>query len=64
MVHVLPPDSDAAHRAIACQVELQPRAGGNANIGRAAEDDGVFCYTFFKGVGRGNQRDNVISERR
>jgi SAM-dependent methyltransferase len=114
------PDSDAAHRAIACQVELQRRAGGNANIGRqlypllvqaglrsprvsprmvyvdssrprlvesftkgtftamiqgvreqslaaelideqsfdlgirallrTAEDDGVFCYTFFKGV--------------
>jgi SAM-dependent methyltransferase len=28
------PDSDAAHRAIRCQVELQKRAGGNANIGR------------------------------
>jgi SAM-dependent methyltransferase len=28
------PDSDAAHRAIDCQVELQRRAGGNANIGR------------------------------
>ncbi len=28
------PDSDAAHRAIRCQVELQSRAGGNANIGR------------------------------
>ena len=28
------PDSDAAHRAIACQVELQRRAGGNALIGR------------------------------
>ena len=28
------PDSDAAHRAIQCQVELQGRAGGNANIGR------------------------------
>lgn len=28
------PDSEAAHRAIACQVELQSRAGGNANIGR------------------------------
>ena len=28
------PDSDAAHRAIGCQVELQRRAGGNANIGR------------------------------
>jgi SAM-dependent methyltransferase len=114
------PDSAAAHEAIGCQVELQRRAGGNANIGRqvypllvdagfdavrvrpcmvyvdasrpalvdgftkktftamiegvreaaaaariieparfdagirdlyrAAEPDGVFCYTFFKGV--------------
>jgi len=116
------PHSEAAHRAIECQVELQRRAGGNANIGRqvyplltqaqfadvrvsprmvyvdasrpalvdsftrktftwmvqavrdealaagiidaatfdkgirdlnrAAEADGVFCYTFFKGVGK------------
>jgi ubiquinone/menaquinone biosynthesis C-methylase UbiE len=29
------PDCDAAHKAIQCQVELQKRAGGNANIGRA-----------------------------
>ena len=28
------PDSIAAHKAIQCQVELQKRAGGNANIGR------------------------------
>jgi ubiquinone/menaquinone biosynthesis C-methylase UbiE len=28
------PDSEAARRAIQCQVELQKRAGGNANIGR------------------------------
>jgi ubiquinone/menaquinone biosynthesis C-methylase UbiE len=28
------PDNEAAHRAIDCQVELQKRAGGNANIGR------------------------------
>ena len=28
------PDSEAAHRAISCQVELQRRAGGNAMIGR------------------------------
>jgi ubiquinone/menaquinone biosynthesis C-methylase UbiE len=28
------PDNAAAHRAIACQVELQKRAGGNAMIGR------------------------------
>ena len=29
------PDSEDAHSAIQCQVELQRRAGGNANIGRA-----------------------------
>ncbi len=28
------PDSEAAHQAIECQVELQRRAGGNAMIGR------------------------------
>jgi ubiquinone/menaquinone biosynthesis C-methylase UbiE len=28
------PHSKAAHKAIQCQVELQKRAGGNANIGR------------------------------
>ncbi len=28
------PDSDAAHKAINCQIELQRRAGGNAMIGR------------------------------
>lgn len=28
------PHSDAAYKAIQCQVELQKRAGGNANIGR------------------------------
>lgn len=28
------PHSEAAHQAIQCQVELQRRAGGNANIGR------------------------------
>jgi ubiquinone/menaquinone biosynthesis C-methylase UbiE len=28
------PESEAARRAIACQVELQRRTGGNANIGR------------------------------
>jgi SAM-dependent methyltransferase len=116
------PESDAAQRAIQCQVELQKRAGGNAMIGRSlspllrragfdavhvsprmvyvdsgkpelvegftkktftamiegvrdsalgaglmerdmfdqgirdlyrtVEDDGVFCYTFFKAVGK------------
>lgn len=29
------PDSEDARKAIACQVELQRRAGGNANIGRS-----------------------------
>jgi ubiquinone/menaquinone biosynthesis C-methylase UbiE len=28
------PDDDTAHQAILCQIELQKRAGGNANIGR------------------------------
>lgn len=28
------PDSEAARRAVQCQVEIQKRAGGNANIGR------------------------------
>lgn len=28
------PDNEAAHQAIRCQIELQKRAGGNANIGR------------------------------
>ncbi len=28
------PDGESAHKAIACQVELQKRSGGNANIGR------------------------------
>lgn len=28
------PDSSQAHKAIQCQVDLQKRAGGNANIGR------------------------------
>ena len=28
------PDSEAAHKAISCQVELQRRAGANAMIGR------------------------------
>lgn len=29
------PDNEASRRAIQCQIELQKRAGGNANIGRA-----------------------------
>ena len=28
------PDNEAAYKTIRCQVELQKRAGGNANIGR------------------------------
>ena len=28
------PDNEAAYKAIHCQIELQKRAGGNANIGR------------------------------
>lgn len=120
------PHSEAGHKAIACQVELQRRSGGNAWIGRelypllvaagfgavrvvprmvyvdashpalvagftrktftamiegvreaaieagiidsttfdagiralnrTTEDDGVFCYTFFKGVGETERR--------
>jgi len=38
------PDNDAAYRAIQCQVELQKRAGGNANIGRE-------LYPLFNQVG-------------
>ena len=50
------PDGPAAHAAIRCQIELQRRAGRNSLIGRqlyprTTEADGVFCYTFFKGVG-------------
>ncbi|PIP38511.1 MAG: SAM-dependent methyltransferase [Desulfobacterales bacterium CG23_combo_of_CG06-09_8_20_14_all_51_8] len=43
------PDSDAAHRAIRCQVELQKRAGGNADIGRE-------LYPLLKGAGFGDIR--------
>jgi len=38
------PDSEAAHEAIRCQVELQRRAGGNANIGRG-------LYPLIRGAG-------------
>ncbi|MGH8723668.1 MAG: methyltransferase domain-containing protein [Burkholderiales bacterium] len=124
------PDSEAAHAAIRCQVELQRAAGGNANIGRelypllrqagfdavrvsprmvyvdsskpklvdgftrntftamiegvreaairagmitpelfdagiralhrAAEPDGVFCYTFFKAVAEKSILNNML----
>ena len=32
-------------------VDPEGWARGIAGLGRAAESDGVFCYTFFKGVG-------------
>lgn len=38
------PDSESAHKAINCQVELQKRSGGNANIGRE-------LYPLLKGAG-------------
>lgn len=38
------PDSSAAHAAIQCLVKLH-------SLYRTTEADGVFCYTFFKGVG-------------
>ncbi len=43
------PDSEAAHKAIQCQVELQKRAGGNANIGRE-------LYPLLKRAGFGSIR--------
>jgi len=42
------PDCPAAHKAIACQVELQKRAGGNANIGRQLYP--LLCQAGFPGV--------------
>jgi SAM-dependent methyltransferase len=43
------PDSEAARRAIACQVELQRRAGGNANVGRS-------LFPLLTGAGFGDVR--------
>jgi ubiquinone/menaquinone biosynthesis C-methylase UbiE len=43
------PDSEAAHRAIQCQVELQRRAGGNAMIGRE-------LYPLLRSAGYGTVR--------
>lgn len=43
------PDSEAAHRAIRCQVELQRKAGGNAMIGRE-------LYPLLTGAGYGGIR--------
>jgi SAM-dependent methyltransferase len=40
------PDSAAARKAVQCQVELQRRAGGNANIGRS-------LYPLLRGAGYG-----------
>jgi SAM-dependent methyltransferase len=42
------PDSEAAHRAISCQVELQKRAGGNAMIGRVLYP--LLCQAGFSDV--------------
>jgi SAM-dependent methyltransferase len=42
------PDSEAAHRAISCQVELQKRGGGNAMIGR--ELFPLLCRAGFRSV--------------
>jgi len=42
------PDSEAAHRAIQCQVELQQRAGGNAMIGRELYP--LLCQAGFSAV--------------
>lgn len=42
------PDSDAAHRAIGCQVELQRRGGGNAMIGRELYP--LLCRAGFRDV--------------
>jgi ubiquinone/menaquinone biosynthesis C-methylase UbiE len=40
------PDGESAHKVISCQVELQKRSGGNANIGRE-------IYPLLKAVGFG-----------
>jgi hypothetical protein len=54
------PDNPSAHAVIECQVTPQRRAGGNAlyrtteadgGRRRPTDADGVFCYTFLKGVG-------------
>jgi ubiquinone/menaquinone biosynthesis C-methylase UbiE len=42
------PDSEAAHKAIQCQVELQQRAGGNAMIGRELYP--LLCQAGFNSV--------------
>jgi SAM-dependent methyltransferase len=42
------PDSVPAHQAIQCQVDLQRRAGGNANVGRALYP--LLCQAGYHGV--------------
>jgi len=42
------PDSEAAHKAIQCQIELQRRAGGNAMIGRELYP--LLCQAGFSSV--------------
>jgi ubiquinone/menaquinone biosynthesis C-methylase UbiE len=42
------PDSEAAHKAIQCQVQLQKQAGGNAMIGRQLYP--LLCSAGFKSV--------------
>jgi len=42
------PDSEAAHKAIQCQIELQRRAGGNAMIGRELYP--LLCQAGFNSV--------------
>jgi ubiquinone/menaquinone biosynthesis C-methylase UbiE len=42
------PDNANAHRAIQCQVELQRRAGGNANIGRELYP--LLCAANFRSI--------------
>lgn len=42
------PDSEAAHKAILCQVELQRQAGGNAMIGRELHP--LLCQAGFNAV--------------
>jgi ubiquinone/menaquinone biosynthesis C-methylase UbiE len=42
------PDSQAAHKAISCQIELQKRAGGNAMIGRELYP--LLCNAGFRSV--------------
>jgi ubiquinone/menaquinone biosynthesis C-methylase UbiE len=40
--------NDAISRKLSCEADFDK---GIRDLYRAAEDDGVFCYTFFKGIG-------------